>query len=90
MTGPAMAAAPRPTGETHRCVAARTAREGAGASPPDLADDGERARADGRARGATRRRAETRKRDVRIANIESAKGVSDAIRTSLGPRGMDK
>lgn len=28
--------------------------------------------------------------DVRIANIIAAKAVADAIRTSLGPRGMDK
>ena len=28
--------------------------------------------------------------DVRIANILAAKAVADAIRTSLGPRGMDK
>lgn len=30
------------------------------------------------------------KKDVRILNIESAKAVADAVRTSLGPRGMDK
>lgn len=28
--------------------------------------------------------------DVRIANIVAAKAVADAVRTSLGPRGMDK
>lgn len=28
--------------------------------------------------------------DVRSANISAAKAVSDAVRTSLGPRGMDK
>lgn len=28
--------------------------------------------------------------DVRAANISAAKAVSDAVRTSLGPRGMDK
>lgn len=28
--------------------------------------------------------------DVRTANILAAKAVADAIRTSLGPRGMDK
>jgi len=28
--------------------------------------------------------------DVRLSNIQAAKAVSDAIRTSLGPRGMDK
>lgn len=31
-----------------------------------------------------------RKDDVRYANMLAAKGVADAIRTSLGPRGMDK
>eukprot|EP00238_Polyblepharides_amylifera_P000618 CAMPEP_0196572074 /NCGR_PEP_ID=MMETSP1081-20130531/2182_1 /TAXON_ID=36882 /ORGANISM="Pyramimonas amylifera, Strain CCMP720" /LENGTH=542 /DNA_ID=CAMNT_0041889267 /DNA_START=69 /DNA_END=1697 /DNA_ORIENTATION=+ len=30
------------------------------------------------------------KGDVRIANMNAAKAVADAIRTSLGPRGMDK
>lgn len=29
-------------------------------------------------------------RDVRLANIIAAKAVADAVRTSLGPRGMDK
>jgi len=32
----------------------------------------------------------SKKKDVRIMNIEAAKAVSDVIRTSLGPRGMDK
>lgn len=32
----------------------------------------------------------TRKLDVRTTNIEAAKAVADAVRTSLGPRGMDK
>ena len=27
---------------------------------------------------------------VRLSNITAAKAVSDAIRTSLGPKGMDK
>lgn len=27
---------------------------------------------------------------MREANIEAAKAVADAVRTSLGPRGMDK
>ncbi|KAL4440992.1 hypothetical protein ABPG77_010423 [Micractinium sp. CCAP 211/92] len=31
-----------------------------------------------------------KKKDVRLMNIEAAKAVADAIRTSLGPRGMDK
>jgi T-complex protein 1 subunit delta len=35
-------------------------------------------------------RENTRKKDVRLTNIEAAKAVSDVIRTSLGPRGMDK
>ena len=29
-------------------------------------------------------------KDVRVSNIEAAKAVADAVRTSLGPRGMDK
>jgi len=33
---------------------------------------------------------ESKKRDVRTSNIVAAKAVSDSIRTSLGPRGMDK
>jgi T-complex protein 1 subunit delta len=28
--------------------------------------------------------------DVRATNILAAKGVADAVRTSLGPKGMDK
>lgn len=32
----------------------------------------------------------TKKKDVREANIEAAKAVADAVRTSLGPRGMNK
>lgn len=28
--------------------------------------------------------------EVRLSNITAAKAVSDAIRTSLGPKGMDK
>ena len=31
-----------------------------------------------------------RKHDVRLANMLAAKSVADAVRTSLGPRGMDK
>jgi len=31
-----------------------------------------------------------RQKDVRTTNIQAAKGVADAVRTSLGPRGMDK
>ena len=29
-------------------------------------------------------------KDIRSTNIQAAKGVADVIRTSLGPRGMDK
>lgn len=35
-------------------------------------------------------RESARKKDVRTSNIEAAKAVADAVRTSLGPRGMDK
>merc|ERR1719172_513936 len=35
-------------------------------------------------------REDARKKDVRMANIEAAKAVADAVRTSLGPRGLDK
>jgi hypothetical protein len=35
-------------------------------------------------------RESSKKKDVRTSNIESAKAVADAVRTSLGPRGMDK
>ena len=35
-------------------------------------------------------RGDAKKRDVRIGNINAAKTVADAVRTSLGPRGMDK
>jgi T-complex protein 1 subunit delta len=31
-----------------------------------------------------------RKEDIRHANIKSACAVADAVRTSLGPKGMDK
>eukprot|EP00249_Psilotum_nudum_P019879 c27456_g1_i1 orf=205-1803(+) len=31
-----------------------------------------------------------RKEDIRLVNIAAAKAVADAVRTSLGPRGMDK
>jgi len=34
--------------------------------------------------------ASAKKKDVRTSNIEAAKAVADAVRTSLGPRGMDK
>ncbi|GBF98904.1 T-complex 1 subunit delta [Raphidocelis subcapitata] len=32
----------------------------------------------------------TKKKDVRELNIEAAKAVADSVRTSLGPRGLDK
>ena len=35
-------------------------------------------------------RLEDKGRDIRLANISAAKAVAAAIRTSLGPRGMDK
>jgi chaperonin GroEL (HSP60 family) len=35
-------------------------------------------------------RENAKKKDVRTSNIEAAKAVADSIRTSLGPRGMDK
>jgi chaperonin GroEL (HSP60 family) len=28
--------------------------------------------------------------EVRLSNMNAAKAVSDAVRTSLGPKGMDK
>ncbi|MDP2439048.1 MAG: TCP-1/cpn60 chaperonin family protein, partial [archaeon] len=31
-----------------------------------------------------------KEKDVRLANITAAKAVADVVRTSLGPRGMDK
>ncbi|CAG9460412.1 unnamed protein product [Pedinophyceae sp. YPF-701] len=45
--------------------------------------------AKGKASGDTYRE-NSRSKDVRISNIEAAKAVADAVRTSLGPRGMDK
>lgn len=35
-------------------------------------------------------RSNSKKKDVRTSNIEAAKAVADSVRTSLGPRGMDK
>lgn len=32
----------------------------------------------------------SKEKDVRESNIIAAKAVADAVRTSLGPRGMDK
>jgi T-complex protein 1 subunit delta len=29
-------------------------------------------------------------KDIRMTNIIAAKAISDVVRTSLGPRGMDK
>ena len=34
--------------------------------------------------------AREKERDIRMNNIMAAKAVSDVVRTSLGPRGMDK
>jgi T-complex protein 1 subunit delta len=31
-----------------------------------------------------------KQKDTRLNNIIAAKGVADVVRTSLGPRGMDK
>ena len=45
--------------------------------------------AGGKAKGDMYRES-SRKKDVRTTNIEAAKAVADAVRTSLGPRGMDK
>jgi len=43
----------------------------------------------GATKGATKRDQEKQK-DIRLTNLIAAKSVSDAIRTSLGPKGMDK
>ena len=37
-----------------------------------------------------RQKGDSKQRDVRMSNIVAAKAVADTIRTSLGPRGMDK
>lgn len=37
-----------------------------------------------------RQKDNAKEKDVRMSNITAAKAVADAIRTSLGPRGMDK
>lgn len=37
-----------------------------------------------------RQKGNSKEKDVRMSNIVAAKSVADAIRTSLGPRGMDK
>lgn len=37
-----------------------------------------------------RQKGDSKEKDVRLSNIVAAKAVSDTIRTSLGPRGMDK
>ena len=34
--------------------------------------------------------AREKERDIRMTNILAAKAVADVVRTSLGPRGMDK
>lgn len=44
-----------------------------------------------KARSNTEKYVDTkRKDDIRHANMVAAKAVADAVRTSLGPRGMDK
>lgn len=44
-----------------------------------------------KARNNTEKYVDTkRKDDIRHANMVAAKAVADAVRTSLGPRGMDK
>ena len=45
---------------------------------------------DSRTRSGQTQRGLQKEKDVRMSNIIAAKGVADAIRTSLGPRGMDK
>jgi chaperonin GroEL (HSP60 family) len=40
--------------------------------------------------GNERQKGNSKEKDVRMSNIVAAKAVADAVRTSLGPRGMDK
>jgi T-complex protein 1 subunit delta len=40
--------------------------------------------------GTTRKQADEKGTDTRTANILAARAVADAVRTSLGPKGMDK
>jgi len=40
--------------------------------------------------GGERQKGSSKEKDVRMSNIIAAKAVADTIRTSLGPRGMDK
>lgn len=40
--------------------------------------------------GNERQKGNSKEKDVRMSNIIAAKAVADAVRTSLGPRGMDK
>lgn len=44
----------------------------------------------GGASGERSRGVSEKSRDVRLSNIRAAKAVAEAVRTSLGPRGMDK
>mmetsp|Transcript_19283 Transcript_19283/g.66879 ORF Transcript_19283/g.66879 Transcript_19283/m.66879 type:complete len:520 (+) Transcript_19283:105-1664(+) len=44
----------------------------------------------GRAMNGESQRGLKKEKDVRLSNIMAAKAIADAIRTSLGPRGMDK
>lgn len=41
-------------------------------------------------KGGERQKGNSKEKDVRMSNIIAAKAVADTIRTSLGPRGMDK
>lgn len=41
-------------------------------------------------KGGERQKGSSKEKDVRMSNITAAKAVADTIRTSLGPRGMDK
>lgn len=41
-------------------------------------------------RGDSTTGTDQKKEDVRISNINAAKAVADTVRSSLGPRGMDK
>merc|ERR1719464_2208137 len=41
------------------------------------------------AKGDTKR-STAKQSDIRLTNLVAARGVADAIRTSLGPKGMDK
>jgi len=46
--------------------------------------------ADGGRKSGDTKAAKSKQKDVRSSNLIAARGVADAIRTSLGPKGMDK